>query len=403
MFVIPTANDLVTFVKDFTGSTNDEEIKKCIFMAEMSMRNIELPALRCDPYAPENIGIADQDGRVPIPADMNKPILFFQQGAQVTTSATATGTAGQLTITLTSTPQQTIQNNMLVSGTGIATGAQVVNITGGGGSGSVITLSVVNTATVSGTIVFATNANNSNQSGPWIVYDRIGDRDIITQGMLAQLYLTPVNVPNVVRGKFSEVAQKYQFIPYVAEGSLINLYYYRAWDLLFSPQDDIVISTTGSINPISGTGPWTIAITGMTDINGLNVGDHITATPGTGSLGVGFTTAIVTQLIDSTSIQVVVTGGTSPTGGTVTNVRITDLTVQSNAVLQTWAEGYVYATLREYYIKRHNPEDAQIYSQKFENAYNIVEDQNNLGKWSGGHTKLTSVWQPRQYRNFAYK
>jgi hypothetical protein len=403
MFVIPTADDLVTFVKDFTGSTNDAEIKKCIFMAEMSMRNIELPALRCDPYAPENIGIADQDGRVPIPADMNKPILFFQQGAQVTTSATATGTAGQLTITLTSTPQQTIQNNMLVSGTGIATGAQVVNITGGGGSGSVITLSIVNTATVSGTIVFATNANNSNQSGPWIVYDRIGDRDIITQGMLAQLYLTPVNVPNVVRGKFSEVAQKYQFIPYVAEGSLINLYYYKAWDLLFAPQDDILISTTGSVNPISGTGPWTIAITGMTDINGLNVGDHITATPGTGSLGVGFTTAIVTQLTSSTSIQVVVTGGTSPSGGTITNISITDLTVQSNAVLQTWAEGYVYATLREYYIKRHNTEDAQVYSQKFENAYNIVEDQNNLGKWSGGHTKLTSVWQPRQYRNFAYK
>lgn len=403
MFVIPTADDLVTFVKDFTGSTNDAEIKKCIFMAEMSMRNIELPALRCDPYAPENIGIADQDGRVPIPADMNKPILFFQQGAQVTTSATATGTAGQLTITLTSTPAQTIQNNMLVSGTGIATGAQVVNITGGGGSGSVITLSIVNTATVSGTIVFATNANNSNQSGPWIVYDRIGDRDIITQGMLAQLYLTPVNVPNVVRGKFSEVAQKYQFIPYVAEGALINLYYYKAWDLLFAPQDDILISTTGSVNPISGTGPWTIAITGMTDINGLNVGDHITATAGTGSLGVGFTTAIVTQLTSSTSIQVVVTGGTSPQGGTITNISITDLTVQSNAVLATWAEGYVYATLREYYIKRHNAEDAQIYSQKFENAYNIVEDQNNLGKWSGGHTKLTSVWQPRQYRNFAYK
>ena len=403
MFVIPTADDLVTFVKDFTGSTNDAEIKKCIFMAEMSMRNIELPALRCDPYAPENIGVADQDGRVPIPADMNKPILFFQQGAQVTTSATATGVSGQLTITLTSTPAQTIQNNMLVSGTGIATGAQVVNVTGGGGSGSVITLSIVNTATVSGTIVFATNANNSNQSGPWIVYDRIGDRDIITQGMLAQLYLSPVNVPNVIRGKFSEVAQKYQFIPYVAEGALINLYYYKAWDLLFAPQDDILISTTGSVNPISGSGPWLIAITGMTDINGLNVGDHITATAGTGSLGTGFTTAIVTQLTSSTSIQVSVTGGSSPQGGTITNVSITDLTVQSNAVLATWAEGYVYATLREYYIKRHNAEDAQVYAQKFENAYNIVEDQNNLGKWSGGHTKLTSVWQPRQYRNYAYK
>jgi hypothetical protein len=80
MFVIPTADDLVTFIKDFTGSTNDAEIKKCIFMAEMSMRNIELPALRSDPYAAENIGVADSEGYIPIPADMNKPILFFKQG-----------------------------------------------------------------------------------------------------------------------------------------------------------------------------------------------------------------------------------------------------------------------------------------------------------------------------------
>jgi len=52
MFVIPTADDLVTFIQDFTGSSNVNEIKKCVFMAEMSMRNIELPALRSDPYAP---------------------------------------------------------------------------------------------------------------------------------------------------------------------------------------------------------------------------------------------------------------------------------------------------------------------------------------------------------------
>jgi len=403
MFVIPTADDLVTFIKEFTGSTNDAEIKKCIFMAEMSMRNIELPALRCDPYAIENIGIADAHGRIPIPGDMNKPILFFKQGAQVATQATATGTSGQYTITLTSTPPQQISTGMIVSGTGIATNAVIDNITGGGGNGSVITLNLANTGTVSGTIVFATDGDSSNQTGPWIVYDRIGDRDIITQGMIAQLYLQPVNVPQVIRGKFSEVADKYQFLPYVAQGDLINMYYYRAWQLLFSPIEDELISATGSVNPISGTGPWTIAITGMTDINGLNVGDHITATAGTGSLGTGFTTAIVTELTTSTSIKVVVTGGTSPTGGTITNIKVIDKTVQTNAVLQTWAEGYVYATLREYYIKRHNAEDAQVYAKKFENAYNIVEDQNNLGKWSGGHTKLTSVWQPRQYRNFAYK
>jgi hypothetical protein len=141
----------------------------------------------------------------------------------------------------------------------------------------------------------------------------------------------------------------------------------------------------------------------MTDILGLNVGDHITATPGTGSLGVGFTSAVVTQLTSSTSIQVSVTGGSSPNGGTITNVSITDLTVQSNPVLQTWAEGYVYATLREYYIKRHNPEDAAIYEKKYNDAWNVVNDQNNLGKWSGGHTKLTSVWQPRQNYGYSYK
>lgn len=402
MFVIPTANDLVTFIKDFTGSTNDAEIKKCIFMAEMSMRNIELPALRSDPYAVENIGIADADGRVPIPGDMNKPILFFQQGAQVTTSATATGTTGQLTITLTSTPAQTIQNNMLVSGTGIATGAQVVNISGGGGSGSVVTLNIVNTGTVSGTIVFATNASNSNQSGPWIVYDRIGDRDIITQGMLAQLYLTPVNVPNVIRGKFSEVANKYQFLPYVAEGALINLYYYRAWALLFSPVDDQLVSTTGTVGSITGAGPWTATISGMSSLGNLAIGDKIKATAGVGSLGTGGVYT-VSNIINSTTITFTAVGGTIPVAGAITNIYITDKTVQTNPVLSTWAEGYVYATLREYYIKRHNAEDAQVYSQKYENAYNIVEDQNNLGKWSGGHTKLTSVWQPRQYRNFAYK
>jgi hypothetical protein len=221
--------------------------------------------------------------------------------------------------------------------------------------------------------------------------------------MVAQLYLQPVNVPAVIRGKFSEVYNNYQFLPYIAEGDLINMYYYKAWPLLFAPVDDQLISDTGSVNPISGSGPWLIAISGMSDTSGLNVGDHITATAGTGSLGTGFTTAIVTSIVNSTTIQVSVTGGSSPTGGTITDITLIDVTVQSNAVLQTWAEGYVYSTLREYYIKRHNAEDAAIYAQKFDNAWNIVNDQNNLGKWSGGHTRLTSVWQPRQYRQYNIK
>ena len=46
---ITDATALVNFVKDFTGSTNDAEIKQCIYLAELMMRNIELPALRTDP------------------------------------------------------------------------------------------------------------------------------------------------------------------------------------------------------------------------------------------------------------------------------------------------------------------------------------------------------------------
>jgi hypothetical protein len=244
MFVIPDGDALVDYIKDFTGSTNTQEIKNCIFLAELSMRNVELPALRSDPYDVANIGVADADGYIPIPADMNKPILFFKQGNP--------------------------------------------------------------------------GGEQSSQTGPWIVYDRIGDRDIITQGMIAQLYLSPVNVPAVIRGKFSEVYDKYHFLPWIGEGALINLYYYKAWPLLFAP---------------------------------------------------------------------IIGGGT----------------VQTNAVLETWPEGYVYSTLREYYIKRHNAEDAAVFAGKFDNAMNQVEDQNNKGKWSGGHTRFTSVWQPRQYRQYNIK
>jgi len=292
------------------------------------MRNIELPALRSDPYAVENIGVADEYGRVDIPTDMNKPILFFNQ-----------------------------------------------------------------------------NGSTPSQTGPWLVYDRIGDRDIITQGMIAQLYLSPVNVPAVIRGKFSEVYDQYQFLPYLGEGALINLYYYKAWPLLFAPIDDEIVSTVGTVGTIAGAGPFTAQITGMTATTGLSVGSIITATAGTGSLGGGTGVRTVTSKT-STTVNFTSTGGTTPTAGTVTNIALlanTGRTVETNPVLQTWAEGYVYSSLREYYIKRHNSDDAAIYQQKYLDAWNIVNDQNNLSKWSGGHTRLTSVWQPRQYRQYNIK
>ena len=244
MYIIPDADTLVSYLQDFTGSSDDAEIKQCIFQAELAMRNIELPALRTDPYT--TFGTVGENQLMPIPADMNKPILFFQQGTD----------------------------------------------------------------------------GMPNSTGPWIVYDRIGDRDIITQGLIAQLYLTPVNVPAVIRGKFSEVGNNYQFLPYVGEGTQMNLYYYTAWNLLFTPIYD---------------------------------------------------------------------------GATVVG------TVQTNAVLQTWPEGYIYNSLSEYYTKRHSSDDAAIYKQKAIDAWKTVEDQNNLGKWSGGHTRLTSIFQPRRDRQYSVK
>ena len=249
MFMISTADELVDYLKDFTGSSNDAEIRQCIFQAELAMRNIELPALRSNPYDPAYIGTVGNNSGLTIPPDMNKPILFFQQGV------------GQA------------------------------------------------------------EAESYSSTGPWLVYDRVGDRDIITMNLVSQFYLNPVNVPAVIRGKFSEVGNQYIFTPWVAAGTQINMYYYRAWNLLFTP----------------------------------------------------------------------VTGG-SP-----------GETVQTNQVLQSWPEGYVYGSLHEYYVKRHNAEDAGIYKAKFDNAWATVENQNSLGKWSGGNTRFTSIWQPRRFRTYAIK
>jgi len=242
MSQIASADELVLFIKQFTGSTNDAEVKECIFLGEMMMRNIELPIQRSDPYSTNFIFPAGPGGLVPIPGDMLKPIVFFKIG-----------------------------------------GVQ-------GSSGS-------------------------NNLGPWIVYDRIGDRDVITQSLIEALYLKPINIPSVYRGKFSEVGQNYQFLPGLSEGDLINMYYYRAWPFLFS------IDTNGN-------------------------------------------------------------------------------EVQTNGVLQSFPEGYVYSALHNYYIKRKSPEDAQVYKAKFEESMNIIEDQNSKGKWSGGHTRLTSIFQPRQDRRY---
>jgi hypothetical protein len=77
----------------------------------------------------------------------------------------------------------------------------------------------------------------------------------------------------------------------------------------------------GTVASVSGTGPWTATITGISSTTGINVGQHITATAGTGSLFGGTpTTVYVASVVSGTSITVTVTGGTIPTTGTITSI-----------------------------------------------------------------------------------
>jgi hypothetical protein len=148
------------------------EIQACIQLAELKMRVIELPGLRTNPYdaADPTILTTDTNGMAPIPADMNWPILFFQE-----------------------TPPG--------------------------------------------------NEENPSSYGPWIIYDRVGDREIIRRRMIDQLYVRPFGVPRVIRASFSEVGPNYVFTPNPGAAVVIKAYYQRTFPFLFSPTED-------ELNPI---------------------------------------------------------------------------------------------------------------------------------------------------------
>jgi hypothetical protein len=146
------------------------EIQSSIQFAELKMRTLELPSLRSDPYDATSPSILTTDtaGMAPIPADMNWPILFFQD----------------------SNPE--------------------------GASGN---------------------------AGPWIMYDRVGDREIIRRRMIDQLYVRPFGVPRVIRGSFSEVGPNYVFTPNPGNAVTIKAYYFKTFPFLFSPTGD-------ALNPV---------------------------------------------------------------------------------------------------------------------------------------------------------
>ena len=95
-------------------------------------------------------------------------------------------------------------------------------------------------------ILFFQETPPSNQApgstglGPWIIYDRVGDREIIRLRMIDQLYVRPFGVPRVIRANFSEVGPNYVFTPNPGKDVTIKAYYQKTFPFLFSPTDDLL-------------------------------------------------------------------------------------------------------------------------------------------------------------------
>lgn len=82
------------------------------------------------------------------------------------------------------------------------------------------------------------------------------------------------------------------------------------------------VSNMGAGNGTTGSsGYYWATLSGLTTTSGMAVGDYISATPGTGRIYDGFPDLVeITQIIDSTSINFRVKGGTPPANGSVANV-----------------------------------------------------------------------------------
>lgn len=73
------------------------------------------------------------------------------------------------------------------------------------------------------------------------------------------------------------------------------------------------------VSNVNGS-PWYATVTGMTTTTNMVPGSAISATNGTGSFGSGNTSQLISSVPSGTSIIVIVTGGTTPVAGTVSNI-----------------------------------------------------------------------------------
>lgn len=92
-------------------------------------------------------------------------------------------------------------------------------------------------------------------------------------------------------------------------------------------QTSSIVSATGTVGNITGSGPWFADITALDGTTGLAVGalagSLVDATPGTGALYGGTPTRVeVNTILNATSIRIKVTGGTTPVAGSITDLKV---------------------------------------------------------------------------------
>lgn len=137
-----TYTELVQFVSDICENTfPTDDMNMLIRQAEQKIYNtVQLPSLR------KNVTgtLTASNKYLSTPADF---LSVYSLAVYLTASTTATGVSGELTISVTSADN--IEVGQSVSGTGIGAGAIVRRI-----NGTTISLTVPNSATVSGTMTF---------------------------------------------------------------------------------------------------------------------------------------------------------------------------------------------------------------------------------------------------------
>lgn len=92
-----------------------------------------------------------------------------------------------------------------------------------------------------------------------------------------------------------------------------------------------LISSTGVVSAISGTGPWSATIT-VPNANRFFTGISIIATDGTGSLGSGGVYSVTNVDNINNIVTFTATGGTLPNAGTITNISNAERTLTNNTI-----------------------------------------------------------------------